>query len=346
VSFLAVLGVGGVRVASGVLPVSSLIAFLLYLFLLSDPITALVTGAAQLQAGLAAVMRMREVQELPTEQAATDAPGNGRSTSPSRPASVAFTDVWFRYDHSDDSAWVHRGLTFEIPPGGTTAIVGPSGTGKSTVFALLERFYEPSSGTIALDGQDITTWSLPELRAAIGYVEQDAPILAGTLRENLCQAAPDATDDQVRAALAVTRLDDLLASRPEGLHAPVGHRGTTLSGGEQQRIAIARALLRRPRLLLLDEATSQLDAVNELAMRDVVAAVARSTTVLVIAHRLSTVTSADRIIVMDDGLVRAIGSHDELVAADELYAQLASTQLLAAEPEPPRAHPSRARGRT
>jgi len=330
VSFLAVLGVGGARVASGALPVSSLIAFLLYLFLLSDPISSLVTGATQLQAGLAAVVRLQELQDLPTEPATTASTPVVSSSGPG-PASVSFTEVWFRYGHPQDGSWVHRDLTFELPPGGMTAIVGPSGTGKSTIFALLERYYEPQSGTIAVDGRDIRGWPLPELRAAIGYVEQDAPILAGTLRENLCLATPDATEDDLRAVLTLTRLDDLLESLPQGLDTPVGHRGTTLSGGERQRIAIARALLRRARVLLLDEVTSQLDAVNELALRDVIAAVARTTTVLVVAHRLSTVTSADRILIMDAGRIRATGTHDQLALADDLYRQLAESQFLVAQ---------------
>jgi ABC-type multidrug transport system fused ATPase/permease subunit len=167
------------------------------------------------------------------------------------------------------------------------------------------------------------------LRAAIGYVEQDAPILAGTLRDNLRLASSDATDEDFRAALTLTCLRDLLDRL--GLDTPIGHRGTTLSGGERQRIAIARAVLRRPRVLLLDEATSQLDAVNELAIRALIEAVAPTTTVVVIAHRLSTVTSADRVLVMEAGRVRAIGSHAELAGTDDLYRRLATSQLLAAE---------------
>jgi ABC-type multidrug transport system fused ATPase/permease subunit len=331
VSFLAVLGIGGIRVASGALPVSSLIAFLLYLLLLTDPISSLITGVTQLQAGLAAVVRMRELHDLPTEPRNTQATGPTPSSSGPGPAAVAFTEVWFRYRYPQDSAWAHRDLTFQLPPGGMTAIVGPSGAGKSTIFALLERYYEPQSGSISVDDTDLRDWPLPFLRAAIGYVEQDAPILAGTLRENLCLATDGASDDDLRTVLALTRLDDLLERLPTGLDTPIGHRGTTLSGGEQQRIAIARALLRRPRILLLDEATSQLDAVNERALRDVIAAAACTTTVLVIAHRLSTVISADRILIMDGGRVRAVGTHHELVANDDLYRELAETQLLAAE---------------
>jgi ABC-type multidrug transport system fused ATPase/permease subunit len=330
-SFLAVLGLGGIRVASGALPVSSLIAFLLYLFLLSDPISSLVNGATQLQTGLAAAARLRELEDLPTEPMTMQE--NAAVRSSSGPASVAFNNVWFRYrlpGGSQDSSWVHRDLSFEFPPGGTTAIVGPSGTGKSTIFALLERYYEPQSGRITVDGRDIRDWPLPELRAAIGYVEQDAPILAGTLRENLRLAAPDASEEDLQAVLTVTSLTDLLQRLPEGVDTPIGHRGNTLSGGEQQRIAIARALLRRPRVLLLDEATSQLDAVNELALRALIEAVALTTTVVVVAHRLSTVTSADRILVMEGGRMRAVGTHEQLMATDDLYRELATTQLLAA----------------
>jgi ABC-type multidrug transport system fused ATPase/permease subunit len=327
-SFLAVLSVGGAQVASGALPVSSLIAFLLYLLLLSDPLTSLAAAVTQLQAGLAAVVRMRELQDMPAEPSGEPAGTGGSSSSVRRPASLSFDRVWFRYEESEDSPWVHRDLTFELPPGGMTAIVGPSGAGKSTVFALVERFYEPQRGTITVDGRDIRDWPLDELRAAIGYVEQDAPVLAGTLGDNLGLAAPDAPRDELHAFVAPTNLSGVLARLPDGLDSEVGHRGGTLSGGERQRIAIARALVRRPRILLLDEATSQLDAVNELALRDLIGEMAGTTTVVVVAHRLSTVTNADRILVMEAGRVRAAGSHERLLTGDQLYQQLVTSQLI------------------
>lgn len=323
VSFLAVLGIGGARVASGAISVSTLVAFLLFLFYLIDPVSKLVEAVTQYQVGTAAIARIAEAERLETETlgAETDGIGGG-------PASVVFEDVTFRY--REELPYIHHGVSFEVPGPGMTAFVGPSGAGKTTVFGLLERFYEATGGRILVDGKDIRDWPLTELRAAIGYVEQDAPVLAGTLRENLVFAAPGATDEEIREVLVRARLDALVERLPDGLETLVGHRGSKLSGGERQRVAIARALLRKPRLLLLDEATSQLDAVNEMALRDVVAEVAGEVTVLVVAHRLSTVTLADRIVVMDAGVVRTIGTHDELVANDPLYGELAATQFLAA----------------
>jgi ATP-binding cassette subfamily C protein len=323
-AFITVLSVGGARVASGAISVGTLVAFLLYVFYLMAPINQLVQAITQYQVGAAAVSRIQEAQRLPVEPAGPPAalPSPGAA-----PVAVAFEDVRFRY--AAESPQVHHGVSFEIPPGGMTAFVGPSGAGKTTVFSLIERFYEADSGHIRIDGIDVREWPIANLRAAIGYVEQDAPVLSGTLRENLLYGAPHAGEDELHEALRISRLDGFVARLPDGLDTLVGHRGTKLSGGERQRVAIARALLRRPRLLLLDEATSQLDAVNEAALRAAVADAAQTTTVLVVAHRLSTVTMADRIVVMDAGRVRAVGSHAELVAGDPLYAELAATQFLA-----------------
>ncbi|WP_433347631.1 ABC transporter ATP-binding protein [Micromonospora sp. CA-111912] len=346
-SFLAVFGVGGARVADGSLPVSSLIAFLMYLFYLYSPINQLVQGVSGLQAGMAAVRRIEEVEALSTEPddrmpptgAARSAPaadvaphgtvGRYPGGGPSAEVAVAFREVHFRY--APDGPDILSGVDFEVPVGGMTALVGPSGAGKSTVFALLERFHEADSGVVEFAGRDVCDLPIPQLRADLGYVEQDAPVLSGTLRENLLFAAPDASAAQLAEAMEQTRLNDLVSRLPDGLDTLVGHRGMNLSGGERQRIAIARALLRRPRVLLLDEATSALDGLNELSLRDAIAEVARVSTVLIIAHRLSTVTMARQILLLDGGRIRARGTHAELIDSDDLYRTLAMTQLLDAQ---------------
>ncbi|MGW6787500.1 ABC transporter ATP-binding protein [Streptomyces chartreusis] len=324
IAFITVLAVGGARVATGAIDIGTLVAFLLYVFYLMSPIQEVVGAITQYQTGSAALARIQEALRLPAEPAALPAP---LPSAGAQPATLAFEDVRFRY--AEDLPYVHHGVTFDVPAQGMTAFVGPSGAGKTTVFSLIERFYDPEDGTITLDGRNLADWELVQLRSAIGYVEQDAPVLSGSLRANLLLGNPEADEGALTRVLKTTRLDGLVSRLPDGLETLVGHRGTKLSGGERQRVAIARALLRRPRLLLLDEATSQLDAVNEAALRDTVADVARTTTVLVVAHRLSTVTMADRIVVMDAGRVRAVGTHRELVAADPLYAELAATQFLA-----------------
>lgn len=322
-AFLVVLGVGGARVASGAITVGTLIAFLLYLYYLLPPIQQLVSCASEYQIGTVAVARISEAERLPVELVGTS---DGHQGWSSEPTSLALEQVRFRY--RPDLPEVLQGVSLSVPPRGMTALVGLSGAGKTTIFSLIERLYDTDSGRITLDEVDVRDWPIATLRATIGYVEQDAPVLSGTLRENLVLGAPGADEETLWEVLRTTRLSTLVDGLPAGLATQVGHRGTRLSGGERQRVAIARALLRNPRLLLLDEATSQLDAINEAALRDTLTEVARTTTVLVVAHRLSTVTMADRIVVLDEGQVRAIGTHAELLGSDQLYADLAATQFL------------------
>lgn len=327
-SFLVVVAVGGSRVLSGGMSVPDLVAFLLYVLYLTGPLSVVTVTAAQWQAAVGATRRVIEVLSHPVEAVdgphPTDAPAADRAQGP---APVTFADVSFRYPGRDTV--IHHGLSFEVPAGGLTAIVGVSGAGKTTIFALLERFYNPLGGVIRLDGRDLADWPLDELRDAIAYVEQDAPLRTGSLRDNLTYAAPHVSADEVRAVLRAARLDALVERLPDGLDTPVGYRGGALSGGERQRVAIARALLRRPRLLLLDEATSHLDGESERALRSAIRAAADVTTVLMVAHRLATVADADQIIVLDRGRVRAAGRHAVLAREDELYQRMLSVPRLA-----------------
>jgi ATP-binding cassette subfamily B protein len=223
---------------------------------------------------------------------------------------------------------VLRGVSFTVPRGARVALVGPSGAGKSTTLALIERFYDPTGGAILLDGADVRTLDRDLLRAQLGYVEQDAPTLAGTIGDNLRLASPEASDAECEAVLRAVNLGDVLDRNPLGLDAPVGESGVMLSGGERQRLAIARALLAAPPILLLDESTSSLDGLNEQRMRDAIDAVAAGRTLIVIAHRLSTVVDSDHIVVLDHGRVVGQGTHSELVVSTPLYRDLAKHQLL------------------
>ena len=224
---------------------------------------------------------------------------------------------------------VLKNVSFKIERGTRVALVGPSGAGKSTIFSLIERFYEPTSGEILLDGQNVSAISREALRAQIGYVEQDAPVLAGSIRENLLIGRANATDEELRAVLEEVNLTEVLDRDARGFDAEVGEKGIMLSGGERQRLAIARTLLAAPPILLLDESTSSLDGINEQRLKDAIDAVAKNRTMFVIAHRLATVVDSDVIVVLKDGEVVGIGSHQELLKSTPLYKQLAKQQKLA-----------------
>lgn len=333
--FLLVLGVGGARVAAGGLSVGDLVAFVLFLFFLIMPVGQLIGAYSQLQTGLGALQRIEDVLRVPTETdgdvVRVQPPREGRGATPvfgagSVPA-LAFDRVTFGYGTGET---VVEDISFTVSQGTRTALVGPSGAGKSTLLALAERFYDVRSGAIRLCGADIRQVSRDELRSRLGYVEQEAPILAGTLRENLSLSAPGLSDDELTDVLNRVNLDEIVKRSPLGLDAQVGEGGVLLSGGERQRLAIARTLLAAPSILLLDEPTSNLDARNEQAFRAAIDAVPTDHTLLIVAHRLATVVDADQIVVVDHGRVVGMGTHHELIESSALYRDLASHQLLVA----------------
>jgi ABC-type multidrug transport system fused ATPase/permease subunit len=329
-AFLAVLGLGGYRVATGSIAVADLVAFILYLFLLVMPLGQAIGAWTQLQSGLGALARVREVLALEPEDDARAERGGALVAVPASPPEadvplLELDDVSFRYP---DGPEVLRGVSLSVPAGSRVALVGPSGAGKSTVLALIEGFYPLTGGAVRWAGTDVRDLPRAGLRARLGYVEQEAPVLAGSVRDNLLLAAPHATDPELWAVLADVGLTDVVQRSPRGLDVPVGDDGVLLSGGERQRLAIARSLLARPALLLLDEPTASLDARNEALLRDTLAAAAADRALLVVAHRLSTVLDSDRIVVLDGGRVVASGTHGELVETSPLYRELAAAQLL------------------
>ncbi len=324
-SFVLVLGVGGARLASGDLALEDLVAFLLYLLYLVGPLVMVFASFTELQQGLAAMGRIREVLEFPVEANSPDVVPKPETSA----APVARLEG-VRFGYGPDRP-VLEDVSFEIPGSGLTALVGPSGAGKSTVFALLSRFYDADGGSVKVGGTDVRRLPLDDLRSRVAYVEQDAPVLAGTVRQNLLYANPDASDADLEGVIDLANLRAFAEKLPDGLDTEVGDGGTLLSGGERQRIALARMLLRRPRLLLLDEVTSQLDAENERALKETVREVSRRCAVVVIAHRLSTVVGADRILLLDRGRVSAEGTHEELLENSPLYKKLVETQMIEAE---------------
>ena len=325
-AFLAVLGVGGYRVASGSISVADLVAFILYLFLLVMPLGQAINAWTQLQTGLGALTRIQEVLALaPEDDQRPERPARAVTPAGDVPL-LELEDVSFSY--SDGTAVLH-GVSLRIRAGSRVALVGPSGAGKSTVLALIEGFYPIGSGVLRWAGTDARELPRAALRAQLGYVEQEAPVLAGSVRDNLLLTRPDATDPELWSVLADVGLTDVVRRSPRGLDVLVGDEGVLLSGGERQRLAIARSLLARPALLLLDEPTASLDARNEALLRQTLATASADRALLVVAHRLSTVLDSDEIVVLDGGRVVARGTHAELVDSSPLYRELATAQLLA-----------------
>lgn len=317
-SFLLVLVIGGMRVATGDIALGSLVTILLYAMYLLVPLGNLMDGVTTIKRAQGALVRINEVDRLPIEDDGEHAPPQPvpRSAAALPGRVLEFDGVSFGYGEAADAV---RDITFSLAPGTRTALVGESGAGKSTLFALACRFHDPDSGTIRYYGEPSQTLSRSRCRGRIALVEQDSPVLFGSIRENLAFAAPDVSDDRMREALGQVNLEGLLNRLEEDLGSPVGEHGRLLSGGERQRLAIARALLTRPAILLMDEPTANLDPESEDAVLAALRGLPSDCALLMITHRPSTLRAADRVLVLHGGKLVAEGTHTELVAADPRY---------------------------
>lgn len=310
----------GLPITAGVMTIGTLVAFTTLQNSLFRPLTGLLNTSVSVISSLALFARIFEYLDLPVEVSDPVHP------APIDPAAVAghvsFSDVSFRYPGADRDAVT--GVDLNVPAGGTLALVGETGSGKTTMASLVSRLYDPTRGSIRIDGIDIRDMRLIDLAAIVGVVSQETYLLHSTVRENLRYAQPDATDAEIEEAARAAQIHDLIARLPDGYDTMVGSRGYRFSGGEKQRIAIARTLLRDPRVLVLDEATSALDNETERAVQDAFDSLARGRTTITIAHRLSTVRDADQIVVLDHGRVIEAGTHASLLADRGRYAALAA----------------------
>lgn len=325
-SIVGVLWIGATDVRADVMTPGELAQFLIYSVLVAGAVAALSEVWGELQRAAGATERLVEL--LNAEDPVQD---GGSALLPAKSdGAISFDSVSFRYPARPNVVALDD-ISLKIQPGETVALVGSSGAGKTTVFQLLQRFYDPDEGSIIVDGVNIRDAVRQDLRERLALVPQDPVIFATSARENIRFGRPGATDAEVEDAARAAAAHDFIAALPEGYDSFVGERGVMLSGGQKQRIAIARAILRDAPILLLDEATSALDAESEQAVQQAVAALSKDRTTLVIAHRLATVKQADRIVVMEGGRIVAEGPHDQLVAEDGLYARLARLQFTADE---------------
>jgi len=324
------LQMGSQDVSAGEITEGGLVQFMIYTIMVGGAVAALSEVWGELQRAAGATERLVEL--LTAEDSVLDPVEPGSLPTPVK-GSLTFEDVQFHYPSRPQISALD-GINLVIQPGETVALVGPSGAGKSTIIQMVQRFYDPQSGAVKIDGMDLRDLDRAVFRKHIALVPQDPVIFADTARENIRFGRPEATDAEVTEAAKAAAAHDFLSELPDGYDSYVGERGVMLSGGQKQRIAIARAILRDAPILLLDEATSALDAESEYAVQRAVEELARTRTTLIVAHRLATVKKADRIIVLEDGKIVAQGTHDALVAQGGLYARLARLQFtegLAAE---------------
>jgi ATP-binding cassette subfamily B protein len=310
----------GLPMTAGTMTIGTLVAFTALQAGLFRPLMGLLNVGVSITSSLALFARIFEYLDLPVE---VDDPIDPVEVTPAQlPGRVRFEDVSFRYPGSDSAAL--GGISLDLPAGTTLALVGETGSGKSTLASLVARLYDPTSGRITIDGIDLRDLRLADLAAIVGVVSQETYLLHTTVRENLRYAKPDATDAEIADAARAAQLHELIVSLPDGYDTMVGSRGHRFSGGEKQRIAIARTLLRNPRVLVLDEATSALDTETERAVQQALDLLAVGRTTITIAHRLTTVRDADQIVVLDHGRLVETGTHSSLLAEQGRYAALAA----------------------